>query len=274
VSPQKREKMRFSQLSPRLSPLALIAAVLCAFILGGCRSDLYTGLDERQANEMVSTLLRRRIYATRTARQDNLFAVAVDESDFARAVQVLNEHGLPRQNFSNLGEVFKNEGLVKSPAEEKAKWIYGLSQELSKSISEMDGVLSARVHIVLPENDPLRQQSIPSSASVFIRHQASAPITDRIPQVKMLVANGISGLTYDKVSVSLVPVENTHEEEADDLVLFWGLWIKKESIGWASWLLYGLIASVVGLAAALVYITVRSMRKVYKLPVTAEAKAR
>src|SRR5262249_38289286 len=129
-------------------------------------------------------------------------------------------------------------------------------------------------HIVLPENDPLRQQSIPSSASVFIRHQASAPVADRVPQIKMLIANGIAGLTYDKVSVSLVPVENAHDVETDDLVLFWGLWIKKESVAWASWLLYGLIGSVIGLASALGYILRSRMRRVYRLPVAAEAKER
>jgi type III secretion protein J len=235
---------------------------------------LYTDLDERQANEIVSTLLRRHIYATRSARQDKLFAVVVDESDFAKAVQILNENGLPRQNFPTLGEVFKKEGLVSSPTEERARYIYGLSQELARTVSEMDGVLSARVHIVLPENDPLRQQSIPSSASVFIRHQASAPVADRVPQIKMLIANGIAGLTYDKVSVSLVPVENVHDGEAEDLVLFWGLWIKKESVAWASWLLYGLAGSVIGLASLLGYVLLGKMRKVYRLPVAAEAKAR
>jgi type III secretion protein J len=235
---------------------------------------LYTDLDERQANEIVSTLLRRHIYATRSARQDKLFAVVVDESDFARAVQILNENGLPRQSFSTLGEVFKKDSLVSSPTEERARFIYALSQELSKTISEMDGVLSARVHIVLPENDPLRQQLIPSSASVFVRHQATVPLSDRVPQIKMLIANGIAGLTYDKVSVSLVPAESAREEESDDLVLFWGLWIKKESVAWANWLLYGLIGSVIGLASAVGYMLWRQMRKVYRLPVAADAKAR
>jgi type III secretion protein J len=85
--------------------------------------------------------------------------------------------------------------------------IFALSQELSRTISDIDGVLSARVHLVLPENDPLRQQLVPSSASVFIRHHANMAMNDLVPQVKMLVANGVAGLSYDKVSVILVPVE-------------------------------------------------------------------
>jgi type III secretion protein J len=274
MSPQKRYNMRFSRLCPKFSPLALAVSVLCVFILGGCRTDLNTNLDEQQTNEIVSTLLRHHIYATRSARQDNTFAVVVDESDFARAVQIVKEKGLPKQNFPTLCDIFKKDSLVSSPIEERARYICGLSQELAKTVSGMYGVLSARVHIVLPENDPLRQQTTPSSASVFIQHQASIPIADRIPQIKMLVANGIAGLTYDKVSVSLDPVESTLEAETDDLVLFWGLWIKKESVAWASWLLFGLIGSIIGLASVLGYVLWRRMRKVYRLPVAAEAKAR
>jgi len=51
--------------------------------------------------------------------------------------------------------------------------IYALSEELSRTVSEIDGVISARVHVVLPENDPLRRDLVPSSASVFIRHDSS-----------------------------------------------------------------------------------------------------
>ena len=106
-----------------------------------------------------------------------------------------------------MGQVFKKDGLVSSPMQERAQMIFALSQELSRTVSEIDGVLSARVHLVLPENDPLRQQLVPSSASVFIRHRSNMPVGNLVPQVKMLVANGVAGLSYDKVSVVLVPVD-------------------------------------------------------------------
>jgi type III secretion protein J len=38
---------------------------------------------------------------------------------------------------------------------------------------------------------------------------------DFVPQIKMLVANGVAGLSYDKVSVILVPVQ-THEALASN----------------------------------------------------------
>jgi type III secretory pathway lipoprotein EscJ len=118
---------------------------------------------------------------------------------------------VPKQEFTTLGEVFKRDGLVSSPVQERARMIFALSQQLSRTVSEIDGVLSARVHLVLPENDPLRQVS---SASVFIRHQASTPMVDLVPQIKMMIANSVAGLSYDKVSVVLVPVDKGVEKDA------------------------------------------------------------
>ena len=123
-----------------------------------------------------------------------------------------------------MGQVFKKDGLVSSPMQERAQMIFALSQELSRTVSEIDGVLSARVHLVLPENDPLRQQLVPSSASVFIRHRSNMPVGNLVPQVKMLVANGVAGLSYDKVSVVLVPVDAQKASQGQDLemVSFFG----------------------------------------------------
>jgi type III secretion protein J len=190
----------------RAVPARLAMVVVCAATLASCKSDLYTNLDQRRANEIVATLRQHGIPAERTFGKGDRVSVSVEESRFAEAVAVLNDSGLPREEFATLGDVFKRDGLVSSPVQERAQMIFALSQELSRTVSEIDGVLSARVHLVLPENDPLRQQLVPSSASIFIRYQASMPVSDLVPQIKLLVANGVAGLSYDKVSVILVPV--------------------------------------------------------------------
>jgi type III secretion protein J len=139
---------------------------------------------------------------------------------------------------------------------------------LSQTISDIDGVLSARVHLVLPENDPLKQRLVPSSASVFIRHRASVAMNDLIPQVKILVANGISGLTYDKVSVVLIPVEPmapaTGSSEAG-LTTFLGLWLHPGSVAPAMWLFCGLAAMVLLLGGRLAYLQWYRPKSVYAL---------
>jgi type III secretion protein J len=61
--------------------------------------------------------------------------------------------------------------------------------------------VDARVHIVLPENDPLSEYFQPSSASVFIKHRQETDIQHFIHPIKQLVVNSIEGLTYEKVSI-------------------------------------------------------------------------
>src|SRR5262245_8580402 len=176
------------------------------------------------------------------------YAVQIDQQRFAEAVSILDQNGLPRQEFASMGDVFKNEGIVASPVQERAQMIYALSQELSRTVSDIDGVLSARVHLVLPENDPLRQQLIPSSASVVIRHTPNVAMNELVPQVKMLVANGVAGLSYDKVSVVnlVVPVAEKDQAAATEpeMQSFLGLWMHRDSVARAEMMLLGILALI------------------------------
>ncbi|WP_281035635.1 MULTISPECIES: type III secretion system inner membrane ring lipoprotein SctJ [unclassified Mesorhizobium] len=249
---------RRSTLLNRCGVRCRVALVVAAMlVLQACSVELYSDLNQRQANEIVATLMRHGIPAQREAGKDGKMTVSVQKDRFAEAMAILDESGLPKQEFQTLGDVFKRDGLVSSPVEERATMIYGLSQELSQTISDIDGVISARVHLVLPENDPLRQRLVPSSASVFIRHRASVAMNELIPQVKMLVARGIAGLTYDNVSVTLIPVTPTVPEQGigeAGFTTFLGLWLHPDSVAAAMWLFYGMTAAILALAARLAYV--------------------
>lgn len=177
--------------------------------LAGCKQDLYTNLQEREANEMLALLLNNGVDAERALAKDGTHTIRVEEQRLAFAIDLLKSEGLPRQTFKNLGEVFKGSGLIASPTEERARFIYAMSEELSRTISDIDGVLSARIHVVLPKNDLLKQDTTPSSASVFVRHDAQTELNSYLPQIKMLVANSIEGLSYDKVAVVFIPVQRS-----------------------------------------------------------------
>jgi type III secretion protein J len=250
---------------PRWVQRALV--LLVALLLSACEAELYNNLDQRQANEMVATLQQRGIPAQRVAVKGGQYTVVVDKGRFADSIAILKEAGLPKEEFQTMGQIFKKDGLVSSPMQERAQMIFALSQELSRTVSEIDGVLSARVHLVLPENDPLRQQLVPSSASVFIRHRSNMPVGNLVPQVKMLVANGIAGLSYDKVSVVLVPVDLQKENQGQDLemVSFFGLWMQRDNLAQAMWMFFGLVALVVLLAGGLGIVLFRQRGRVYAL---------
>ncbi|MGJ8522548.1 hypothetical protein R84981_001236 [Carnimonas sp. R-84981] len=198
----------------RLIFLAITCGTL--LLLQGCSdSELYNHLSQRDANLIVATLEQHGIGASRSSMSDdNDMSVSVAPEDFARAIAILDREGLPERKFANLGDVFKGSGLVSSPTQERAQMMYALSQELSHTVSQIDGVLSARVQVVLPNNDYSRRGNTPSSASVFIRYAPSSNVRHLIPQIKSLVANGIAGLSYDNVSVVTVAASSVDENAA------------------------------------------------------------
>jgi len=260
----------------RSSLMGLAAAMLCVLTLAGCQGDLYTNLDEKQANEIVAALLRNYIPAERIAVKGNVFAVRVDEARFAEAVAVLKEYGLPKEHFATLGDTFKRGGLISSPTEEKASMMFALSQELSRTVSEIDGVLRARVHLVLPENDPLRQQFLPSSASVVVHHDASVPMANFVPQIKMVVANGISGLAYDRVSVALFPVSKKPQagsEPQRKMTSILGIWVHTDSMGHLTWVFVALLLVISALGGVLGFNYWRQAKRVYRLPPSDDKKS-
>lgn len=188
--------------------MRVLPLLLALLILGGCgRTELYTGLSETQANEMVAILRNAGIDARKQPAPDGAFEIAAPVDSFGDAVRILREEGYPRDEFQSLGTVFRKEGFVSSPLEERARLVFGLSQELSDTMTRIDGVVEARVHLALPERDPMGQPAKPASASVFIKYRPGIDLEQQLPQIKALVVNAVEGLSYDNVTVALFPAQ-------------------------------------------------------------------
>jgi type III secretion protein J len=181
-----------------------LLAVAVALMLTACSVDLYTGLSEQEANEMLASLGAEGIDARKQRPDSAGWTVQVDESRLAAAVAVLRNNGLPQERYTTLGDVFQRQGLVSTPAEERMRYIHAVSQELSQTLRKLDGVVSARVHVVIPANDPLSDKLKPSSAAVFIKHRPDTDLRLLVPAVKDMVAHGIEGLAHEQVSLTLV----------------------------------------------------------------------
>ena len=184
-----------------LASLGLILLAACG------RAELYGKLSEAQANEMIAALQRAGIQAEKSEAGEAGWSISTAKGDFGRAVEVLQSQGYPRQDFATLGSVFKKEGFVSSPTEERARLNWGLSQELSRTLGEIDGVVQARVHLALPADAPLAETKAPASASVFIKYRPGTDIAAQVGKVKALVVNSIEGLKYENVTVETFPAQ-------------------------------------------------------------------
>ena len=183
----------------------LSLVVAAALLLAGCDKEttLHAGLEEQQANLVMAALIDAGIGCHKSPGEEGTWNVMVSEPRFADAVNLLEQKGLPRRAHMGIGEVFKKTGMISSPSEERIRFMDALAQDLAKTISMIDGVVDARVHVVLPENDPFARNAQPSSAAVAIRSRWDADVTDIVPSVKGLVKNAIEGLKYEKIMVTV-----------------------------------------------------------------------
>lgn len=185
----------------------------------GNKVELMASMPESEANEVLAALLNAGISASKISGKEGMVGLSVEASEVGRAVDLLHSRGLPRERAAGMGEIFKKEGLISSPLEERARYIHALSQELRGTIGQIDGVVAARVHVVLPERGSAGDPNTPSSAAVFIKHQDGYNLDTVQPQIRKLVTNSIPGLTPDRVSIVMIaaqsPAARTGETSSD-----------------------------------------------------------
>jgi type III secretion protein J len=193
----------------RLSRHLAGVALALALVLAGCRAELYSNLSEVEANQMLAILMANGISAEKAVKGKGGFTLSVDERDLLKALAILNDRGYPKSARDSIGKVFQKSGIMSSPFEERVRYIYALGEEVAQTLSQLDGVVTARVHIVLPDTPQLGQPIKPSSAAVFIKHQPGVDLDYFTPQIRRLVASSIEGLQYNAVSVVLAEAAPT-----------------------------------------------------------------
>ncbi len=201
--------MNFSNSLVRVRQKILTMAVVSmAVVLVGCKSEVYQGLTETQANAMMSVLLKNGIVPEKASTKEG-YTLSVENDKIAQTLELMREANLPRSDYENMGQIFSAKGMISSATEEQARMTYALSQELSETFSQIDGVLTSRVHVVLGKEDLASGKSTPASSAVFLRHTPESQAPNLVPRIRELCANAVPGLDQANVSVMLVPVRET-----------------------------------------------------------------
>ncbi|MEM6666696.1 MAG: type III secretion inner membrane ring lipoprotein SctJ [Pseudomonadota bacterium] len=185
--------------------VAMVVAL--ATVLAGCKAELYSGLAEREANEMSAILLSNGIDTDRTRDKDGNFTLRIERGEIPNAVALLSRSGLPRESYSSLGDVFDSNKMVSTPFEARARIMYALNSELAERLTQIAGVMSARVHVMLPESSPLDRNRSAARASVFIYQDPAIEVERHVPVIKTLIVNSVDGLNYEDVTVAIFPAE-------------------------------------------------------------------
>ena len=176
---------------------------VCVLLLGGCKATLYSSVGEQEANEMVSLLRMNDIYAWKRAAREGTYAVQVEEVRFAEAVALLRAEGYPRPHRVSLADLFQGSGPIPTPFEERVRYLYGISEELSRTLSLFDGVVATRVHVVLPEGEG--EERTRGKVSIYIKYDQRFNLGSLVPKIKKLASDSVSRVGYEDVELLALP---------------------------------------------------------------------
>lgn len=191
----------------RNQPCRAEGALALLLALNACTTAVASDLPEVEANRAVVALEAHGVSAEkeRDPEVEGRFRVSVGRDDAAAAAGVLAQEAVPSRDNPGVLKSLGGGSMVPSRLAEHARLLAGISGELEQSLQAVDGVVSARVHLAAPEQNPLDDQPpAKPSGSVLLRHRgASAPLA--VSDIQRLVAGAVPGLSPSDVSVVATP---------------------------------------------------------------------
>ncbi len=191
---------------PRLALLSFGTRILLVFVLvfsSNCDVELYHDLSERRANEAILALresglrVEKRVQQRGGAGRAATFGLVVPRSEEVRALRVLEQRGLPRLSEPAAAPSAR---LLFSPLASQSENAAALAAEIATTLERLPEVAEARVHLALPEPEPLSPLGTPRpTASVLLKLRA--PPSVRPSELAELVARAVPGLDAPDVTV-------------------------------------------------------------------------
>ena len=162
-------------------------------------APLFTHLTPRDTGEVVDILQRNAIpYKI----DSNSGLVLVDAGKIYEARIKLATEGVPQSSSTGFELLDRDTGFGTSQFVEQTRYLRGLQGELERTITSIQYIKSARVHLAIPKSSSFVKNKKRPSASVFVEiyggyHLAS----DQVAAITHLVGSSIQGLSANSVTV-------------------------------------------------------------------------
>lgn len=183
--------------------LAASVAVGFAVVLWSQQPDyrpLYNNLSGMDANQVIEVLGASDIDYT---IEPNSGALLVRAADLGRARIKLAGAGVA-QNDGNMGfEILdKDQGLGTSQFMEATRYRRGLEGELARTVSSLNNVKSARVHLAIPKSSVFVRDERKPSASVLVELYSGRNLEpSQVMAIVNLVATSVPELSKSQITV-------------------------------------------------------------------------
>lgn len=184
-----------------------ISAVLMVIVLGSVlgfinsRVDyaiLFTNLELADAGNIVADLEVKKI-PYRLESDGRTILIDKKKLDSYRMELAMNNM-LP--DSSTGFEIFDETGMMVTEEDRQIMYQRALTGELQRTISSIEGINSAKVHLVLPQKSIFETQSRPASASVVIDIKPGSSITENaIRGIAALISGAVDNMPIENVQV-------------------------------------------------------------------------
>ncbi|HEY3948822.1 flagellar basal-body MS-ring/collar protein FliF [Phenylobacterium sp.] len=177
-----------------------VAAALFAVTmgLGQPKALLYSNLDLKEAGSITAALDQGGI---KYEVKGDGSTIMVPRDQVASTRLMLSSKGLPTAGSVGY-EIFDNTSAMgQTDFVQQLNRQRALEGELGRTIRSLDGITSARVHLVLPKRQLFEEDAEQPSASVSIGVGGREPGPDNVRAIQNLVAGAVPNLKPDRVTV-------------------------------------------------------------------------
>ncbi|WP_141731063.1 flagellar basal-body MS-ring/collar protein FliF [Oligoflexus tunisiensis] len=183
-----------------MAALALLLGGLVSLFFVGERREmayLYPNLSEQDNNEIASELRKQRF--SDFFIDDKGIKVPADQVMPLRLK--LAQEGLPTRGMIGW-EKFDDQDFTRTEFEQNINRLRAIQGELARTISSIDGITSARVHIVMPKKALFQEDEQEPTAAIYIKTQrGKEPSQKQIRGITHLVSRSVEGMKPEKVTI-------------------------------------------------------------------------